>query len=62
MQKSMIPPMMIQNSVDKMNGKKLRNSAVPLEVPAMDMVVVVSPHAGVSRTCIPADERVVRPK
>jgi len=46
----MIQPMMIQNNVDKMNGKKLKNSAVPLEVPAMDMVVVVSLHLGVSRT------------
>ncbi len=54
--------MMIQNNVDRINGKKLRNSAVPLEVPAMDMVVVVSPHVGVSRICIPAEDRVVRPK
>ena len=59
----MIQPIMMQNSVDKMNGKKLRNSAVPLEVPAMVVVVVVvSPQAGGSRTCIPDDERVVRPK
>jgi|TARA_B100000282_G_C31468915_1_gene370366 hypothetical protein len=58
----MIQPMMIQNNVDRINGKKLRNSAVPLEVPAMDMVVVVSPHVGVSRICIPAEDRVVRPK